>query len=217
MSAILETWFLGLEHGTATADVLFGDYNPSGRLPVSFPRVTGQAPIYYAHKNTGRPPTPDNDYSSKYIDVPWTPLYPFGHGLSYTSYTLGAPQLSRTTMSPADTLHVSVVVNNTGKVVGDEIVQLYLRDDVATVTRPVQELRGFQRVSLAPGESRTLDFPIDARDLAFYDVDMRRVVEPGSFTVFVGTSSVETQRAKFTVQTPDGRPVAVAAGCPVVR
>jgi beta-glucosidase len=217
MPAILETWFLGLEHGTATADVIFGDYNPSGRLPVSFPRVTGQAPIYYAHKNTGRPPAQDNDYSSKYIDVPWTPLYPFGHGLSYTSYTLGAPQLSRTTMGTADTLHVSVAVNNTGKVAGDEVVQLYLRDDVATVTRPVQELRGFQRVSLAPGESRTLDFPIDARDLAFYDVDMRRVVEPGSFTVFVGTSSVETQRTKFTVQTPDGRPVAVAAGCPVVR
>ena len=217
MPAILETWYLGLEHGTATADVLFGDYNPSGRLPVSFPRVTGQAPIYYAHKNTGRPPAQDNDYSSKYIDVPWTPLYPFGHGLSYTSYTVSAPQLSRTTMSPADTLHVTVTVTNTGKVAGDEVVQLYLRDDVATVTRPVQELRGFQRVALAPSESRTLDFPIDARDLAFYDTDMTRVVEPGSFTVFVGTSSVETQRSKFTVQTPDGRPAAVAAGCPVVR
>jgi beta-glucosidase len=125
--------------------------------------------------------------------------------------------LSRPTISPTDTLHVSVTVTNGGKMAGDEVVQLYLRDDVATVTRPVQELRGFQRVSLAAGESRTLDFPIDARDLAFYDTDMRRVVEPGSFTVFVGTSSVGTQQTKFMLDTPNGQPVAVPAGCPVVR
>ena len=217
MPAILETWFLGLEHGTATADVLFGDYNPSGKLPVTFPRTTGQAPIYYAHRNTGRPPATDNDYSSKYIDVPWTPLYPFGHGLSYTSFTLGAPQLSRPSMSPGDTLHVRVTVTNTGRVAGDEVVQLYVRDDVATVTRPVEELRGFARVSLAPGESRAVDFPIDARDLAFYDLSMHRVVEPGAFTVFAGNSSVTTQQAKFQIATADGKPVAVAAGCPVVR
>ena len=216
MPAILETWFLGIEHGGATADVLFGDYNPGGKLPVTFPRVTGQVPIYYAHKNTGRPSS-QAKYTSRYLDVPFTPLYPFGHGLGYAAFTLGAPQLSRVAMGPRDTLHVRVAVTNSGKVRGDEVVQVYLRDDVASVTRPVQELRGFERVRLAAGESRTLDFALDARDLAFYDEGMRRVVEPGSFTVFVGTSSVGTQRAAFRLDTPDGQPVAVPAGCPVVR
>jgi beta-glucosidase len=149
--------------------------------------------------------------------VPFTPLYAFGHGLSYSTFTLGAPELSAASMGPRDTLHVRVSVTNTGKVAGDEVVQLYVRDDVATVTRPVQELRGFQRVSLAPGESRVVEFPLDVRDLAFYDLDMRHVVEPGSFTVFVGTSSASTQQAKFRLDTPNGEAGAVPAGCPVVR
>src|SRR5205807_2671861 len=143
---IVETWFLGVEAGTATADVLFGDYNPGGKLPVTFPRATGQVPIYYAHKNTGRPPAQDNKYSSKYIDLPWTPLYPFGHGLSYTTFTVTAPRIDKTSLRGGsnDSLHVAIDVTNTGAVAGDEVVQLYVRDDVASVTRPVKELRRFR-------------------------------------------------------------------------
>ena len=215
--AIVESWFLGVEHGNAVADVIFGDYNPSGKLPVTFPRVTGQEPIYYAHKNTGRPPNDRDKYVSRYLDVSYTPLYVFGHGLSYTTFTIGAPQLGAATMGAGDTLHVRVSVTNSGRMVGTEVVQLYLRDDVSSATRPVRELRGFQRVTLAPGESRVVDFAIDARDLAFHDAGMRRVVEPGTFTVFVGNSSAATQSARLTFTSANGQPVAMAAGCPVVR
>lgn len=214
--AILETWYLGIEHGSATADVLFGDYNPGGKLPVTVPRVTGQVPIYYAHRNTGRPSS-EQHYTSRYIDVPFTPLYAFGHGLSYTTFAVSAPQLSATSITSSDTLHVRATVSNTGKVAGVEVVQLYVRDDVASVTRPVEQLRGFQRVSLAPGESRTLDFPLDVRDLAFYDLNMLHVAEAGTFTVFVGTSSADTQRASFRLDVPNGSSVPVPDGCPVVR
>ncbi|NUS96855.1 MAG: glycosyl hydrolase, partial [Gemmatimonadaceae bacterium] len=215
--AIVESWFLGVEHGNAVADVIFGDYNPSGKLPVTFPRVTGQEPIYYAHKNTGRPSNDRDKYVSRYLDVSYTPLYVFGHGLSYTTFTIGAPQLGAATMGAGDTLHVRVSVTNSGRMVGTEVVQLYLRDDVSSATRPVRELRGFQRVTLAPGESRVVDFAIDARDLAFHDAGMRRVVEPGTFTVFVGNSSAATQSARLTFTSANGQPVAMAAGCPVVR
>ena len=215
--AILETWFLGVEQGTATADVLFGDHAPGGKLPVTFPRVTGQVPIYYAGKNTGRPPVAEQKYTSKYIDVPWTPLYPFGHGLSYTTFSYGAPRLSAGTMRPGDTLHVEVEVANAGRVEGHEVVQLYLRDEVASVTRPVMELRGFERVRLAPGERRTVRFALDVQDLAFLDGAMRRVAEPGAFRVFVGGSSAATTEARFRFETMDGRPVSVADGCEAVR
>lgn len=211
--AILETWYLGIEAGTATADVLFGDYNPGGKLPITFPRVTGQVPIYYAHKNTGRPPSEGNKYTSKYLDVPWTPLYPFGYGLSYTTFTVSAPRLDRETMQSGDALHVDVTVSNTGKVAGDEVVQLYVRDDVSTVTRPVKELRGFRRVSLKAGESTTVRFGLTNQDLAFYDASMRRIVEPGTFTVFAGSSSDDVREARFTLQTPAGRVVPVPDGC----
>jgi beta-glucosidase len=215
--AILETWFLGVEHGTAAADVLFGDYNPGGKLTATFPRVTGQVPIYYNHRNTGRPPSPDNKYTSKYNDVPWTPLYPFGHGLSYTVFQYGEPRMSAATMRPRDSIRVDVPVTNTGTVAGDEVVQLYIRDDVGSVTRPVQELRGFRRVRLAPGESRVIDFVIDVQDLAFHDAALARVAEPGTFTVFVGGSSTETKQLRFRLDTPDGRPVQVAASCDALR
>ena len=214
--AILETWFLGVEHGTATADVLFGDHAPSGKLPVTFPRVSGQVPIYYNHKNTGRPPS-EQKYTSKYIDVPWTPLYPFGHGLSYTAFTYGTPRLSASTMTPGDTLRVEVEVANEGSVAGEEVVQLYLRDEVSSVTRPVMELRGFQRVRLAPGERRTVRFALDVQDLAFLDGSLRRVAEPGAFRVLTGGSSAATKDARFELQTVDGRPVPVADGCEAVR
>jgi beta-glucosidase len=215
--AIVETWFLGTEHGTATADVLFGDANPSGKLPITFPRVTGQVPIYYAHRNTGRPPSVENKYSSKYLDVSYEPLYPFGHGLSYTTFTYGTPRLSAATMRAGDSLRVDVEVSNTGRMAGEDVVQLYVRDEVASIARPVLELRGFRRVRLEPGERRTVRFTIDIRDLAFYDASMRRVAEAGAFRLFVGGSSAATQEARFTLETPDGLPAAVPASCPAVR
>jgi beta-glucosidase len=214
--AIVETWFLGVEHGTATADVLFGNYNPGGKLTATFPRVTGQVPIYYNHRNTGRPPT-NEKYTSKYIDAPWTPLYPFGHGLSYTNFRYGTPQLSATMMRPADSIRVEIDVTNAGRVAGDEVVQLYIRDDVGSVTRPVQELRGFRRVRLTPGETRRIAFVIDIQDLAFHDAALARVAEPGSFTVFVGGSSQETKQVRFRLETANGSPVRVPGTCEAVR
>jgi beta-glucosidase len=214
--AILETWFLGVEHGTATADVLFGDYNPGGKLTATFPRVTGQVPIYYNHRNTGRPPTSEK-YTSKYNDVPWTPLYPFGHGLSYTVFRYGTPRISAATMRPGDSLRIEVDVTNGGRVAGDEVVQMYIRDEVGSVTRPVMELRGFRRVHLAAGETRRVAFAIDIQDLAFNNASLTRVAEPGTFTVFVGGSSADTKRLSFRLDTPDGQPVRVASTCEAVR
>ncbi|HKY30110.1 MAG TPA: beta-glucosidase BglX, partial [Pyrinomonadaceae bacterium] len=148
--AILETWFAGTQAGPAIADVLFGDVNPGGKLPVTFPRTLGQVPIYYNHKSTGRPPT-DQKYTSKYLDVPVTPLYPFGYGLSYTQFKFGPPQLSTTSISSDGQLTVNVEVENIGQRTGDEVVQLYIRDDASSVTRPVKELKGFQRITLRSG------------------------------------------------------------------
>jgi len=176
--------FLGVEHGTAMADVLFGLYNPSGRLPVSFPRVTGQVPIYYNHKPTGRPPAEDDQFTSKYIDVPWAPLWTFGHGLSYTRFEYSNLRLSADRLRASDSVNVSVGVTNRGQRLGDEVVQLYLRDDAASVTRPVRALKGFHRLTLHPGETRTVIFTLQADDLALYDLTMRKVVAPGGFTVW---------------------------------
>ena len=201
--AILEAWFPGVEGGNAIVDVLFGDVNPSGKLPVTVPRNVGQVPIYHARRNTGRPPAADNKYTSKYIDVPWTPLYPFGHGLSYTSFEYGAPQVDSATVPVGEPgQRVRVRVTNTGPRPGVEVVQLYLRDDVASVTRPVRELRGFQRVELQPGQSREVEFALGFDDLAVYDSRMRRVVEPGTFTVFVGGSSDARQSVRFEAVAP---------------
>ena len=197
--ALVESWFLGVEHGHALADVLFGDYNPAGRLPNTFPRVTGQVPIYYSHKNTGRPPEESNHYTSKYLDIPWTPQFVFGHGLSYTTFTYSAPRLSASQVRAGDSVVVVVDVTNTGQRAGDEVAQLYLRDDVASATRPVRELRGFQRLTLKPGETRTVRFALGRDAMAFLDADLRRVIEPGTFTVWVGGSSASTNEAKFTV------------------
>jgi beta-glucosidase len=195
--AILETWYLGTEMGNAVADVLFGDANPSGKLPVTFPRTVGQVPIYYNHKMTGRPPQAENKYTSKYIDVPWTPLYPFGHGLSYTTFAYRNLRLSAASITPNDTLVAAVEVTNTGDRAGDEVVQLYIRDLVGSITRPVKELRGFRRITLRPGETQTVSFTLGAADLAFFDVDLDLVVERGTFQVFVGTSSEQVQEARF--------------------
>ena len=198
-SALVESWHLGVEHGNALADILLGLRAPSGKLPVTFPRVTGQVPIYYNHKNTGRPSTETEKWNSKYIDAPFSPLFPFGHGLSYTTFGYTNLRLSRSTLRGRDSLTVSVDVSNTGARAGTEVAQLYLRDDAASVTRPVRELRGFRRVTLQPGEMQTLRFRLGSDDFALYDRDMRRVVEPGGFTMWAGGSSAATLEARFTV------------------
>ncbi|MFL6211482.1 MAG: beta-glucosidase BglX [Pyrinomonadaceae bacterium] len=197
--AILETWFAGTEAGNAIADVLFGDVNPGGKLPVTFPRVVGQVPIYYNHKNTGRPPDPNNKYSSKYLDVPWTPLYPFGYGLSYTQFQFSALQLNAQRIPVNGHLTVSVEVANTGRRAGDEVVQLYIHDVAASVTRPVRELKGFERITLQPGERRRVSFTLGPEQLGFYNRALRYVVEPGKFQIFVSTSSVDGLEGSFEV------------------
>jgi beta-glucosidase len=197
--AILEAWYPGIEAGPAIAQVLFGDRDPGGRLPVTFPRSVGQVPIYYGHRNTGRPPHPDDKFTSKYLDLPWIPLYPFGWGLGYTTFEYRGLALDRAMMTRADSLTVRVRVANTGRRAGDEVVQLYVRDDVGSVTRPVKELRGFRRVRLEAGAETTVSFTLRARDLAFHDAAIRPVVEPGTFTVWVGPSSVEGLEARFEV------------------
>jgi beta-glucosidase len=200
-AAILETWFLGHEMGSAVADVLFGEVNPSGKLPITFPRATGQVPIYYNHKHTGRPPNAEERYTSKYIDVSWTPLYAFGHGLSYTTFKYDKPQLSAAKLGPTDSLTVQVKVQNTGSRAGTEVVQLYLRDDAATITRPERSLRGFQRVALPPGAAADVRFILDREDFALLNENFEHVIEAGTFTVFVGGSSDTTNQTTFEITT----------------
>ncbi|MDD2963648.1 MAG: glycoside hydrolase family 3 N-terminal domain-containing protein [Bacteroidales bacterium] len=196
--ALVEAWFPGTQGGLGIADVLFGDYNPSGKLPVTFPRNVGQIPIHYNMKNTGRPMDPNNKYTSKYLDVPNTPLYPFGFGLSYTSFTLSEPRLSDTVLLPAKELKVTATVANTGNYDGEETVQLYVRDLVGSVTRPVKELKGFQKVFLKKGEQAEVTFTLTDADLSFYRSDMTFGAEPGQFVVYVGNSSDNVKSATFT-------------------
>lgn len=197
--AILETWFAGTQGGAAIADVLFGDVNPGGKLPLSFPRAVGQEPLYYNHKNTGRPPDANNKYSSKYLDIPWTPLFPFGYGLSYTQFRLTNLQLSAQMISLDGRLRASVEVENIGRRTGDEVVQLYIRDVASSVTRPVKELKGFERITLRAGERRRVQFTLLPEQLGFYNRELRFVVEPGAFKVMVGTSSEGGLEAGFEV------------------
>jgi beta-glucosidase len=198
--AILETWFGGTMAGPAIADVLFGDVNPGGKLPITFPRSVGQIPIYYNHKNTGRPFDANNKYTSKYLDIPNTPLYPFGFGLSYTTFELRDLRLNKTTIKPNGSVEVSVEVENTGRRAGDEVVQLYICDVTASVTRPVRELKGFQRITLKAGGKCRVTFTLTSEHLGFYNRDMKFVVEPGEFKICVSTSSVGGLESKFTVE-----------------
>jgi beta-glucosidase len=197
--ALLEAWMAGSQSGNAIADVLFGDVNPGGKLPVTFPRTVGQVPMYYNHMNTGRPPKAEDRYTSKYFDVPWTPQFPFGFGLSYTTFKIANLQLSAPVIRPSEKLIVSVDVENVGQRAGDEVVQLYVRDLVASMTRPVKELKGFQRVTLQPGEKRRVEFTLTREHLAFWDREMHFVVEPGEFSVMVGPNSRDVIEAKFTL------------------
>lgn len=197
--ALLETWFSGTEGGNAIADVLFGDYNPSGKLPMSFPRSVGQIPIYYNHLPTGRPYTPENPgkYTSHYYDEANGPLYPFGYGLSYTTFDVSDVRLSRPVMPRNGTLTASVSVKNTGKRAGETVVQLYLHDVVASVSRPVKELRGYRKVMLQPGETQTVSFTVTPQDLMFYNMQLRQVAEPGDFDVMIGLDSQRVKSQRF--------------------
>jgi beta-glucosidase len=197
--AVLETWFAGTQAGNAIADVLFGDVNPGGKLPVTFPRSVGQIPLYYNHLNTGRPFDDKNKYTTKYLDIPNTPLFPFGYGLSYTQFHLSNLQLSANSIRPGGSLNVTVEVENRGRRAGDEVMQLYIRDLAASVTRPVRELKAFERVTLKPGERRKVSFTLKSEQLGFINREMRFVVEPGDFKIFVGNSSVGGLEAGFTV------------------
>ena len=189
--AILEGFYLGQETGTAVADVLFGDYNPAGKLPISFPRSVGQLPIYYYQKPSGR---------RGYLFADKSPLFPFGFGLSYTTFSYSKPAIAPAQIAPDGQAKVSVAVTNTGKRAGDEIVELYIRDLVSSVTRPVIELKDFTRVSLNPGETKTVEFTITPDKLRFYDLNMKRVVEPGTFEIMVGPSSVKHQSVNLEVR-----------------
>lgn len=204
VDAILEAWYLGTMAGHGIADVISGDYNPSGRLTMSFPRNVGQIPIYYNHKNTGRPLPPDapeTDYKSKYLDVPNSPLYPFGYGLSYTTFRISGMELDKTVMGGGDALTIRAEVANTGTVDGETVVQLYLRDLVGSITRPVKELKGFEKVMLKAGEKKTVSFTLDKAALAFYGLDGKIKAEPGDFRVWVGLDSAdEAHTATFRLE-----------------
>ncbi|MBK8920552.1 MAG: beta-glucosidase BglX [Saprospirales bacterium] len=199
--AILVAWQPGFEAGNALADVLTGSVNPSGKLTVTFPRNTGQIPLYYNHLNTGRPQANFGQmWTSGYLDVPNTPAYPFGYGLSYTTFGYSGLTLSKTAIGPGETLEVSVTVANTGKVTGQEVAQLYIRDPAADIARPVKELKGFEKIRLAPGERRTLTFKLSAKDLAYWNHEGRFKADSGQFRVFAGGNSVEVLEAEFELK-----------------
>ena len=205
--AILNVWFGGSEAGNSIADVLFGDVNPSGKLTMTFPKNVGQIPIYYDHKNTGRPlEGPDGTdkwfikFRSNYLDVDNDPVYPFGYGLSYTTFSYGPVTLSKESIAAGEKLVASVDVTNTGAVAGKEVVQMYIKDVVASSSRPVRELKGFDKVLLQPGETRTVSFEIGTDALSFYNQDMVYAAEPGQFTVFIGGSSTTSNSASFELR-----------------
>ncbi|MGW8376049.1 glycoside hydrolase family 3 N-terminal domain-containing protein [Streptomyces sp. ODS28] len=206
--ALLNAWHLGLESGNAVADVLFGQVNPGGKLPATFPRAVGQLPLYYAHENTGRPYKKEEKYTSKYLDLPHGPLFPFGHGLSYTTFRISGLALDKETASAEgvregkEKIRATVRVENTGRRAGDQVVQLYVRDVVASIAQPVRRLRGFERVTLKPGEKRTLRFELGAEDLGFHTnaPEGELVVEPGVFEVYAGDSADAELKKELTLR-----------------
>ncbi len=189
-ATVFECWYLGQESGNAVADVLFGDYNPAGKLPISFPRSVGHIPTYYNHKPSAR---------RGYFNDSITPLFPFGYGLSYTDFEIKNIHLEKDKISLDESVKVSIDIKNTGKIKGDEVLQLYIRDDISSVTRPVKELKGFRRITLDPNEQKTVSFEISPEKLSFYDINMEYLVEPGDFTIFIGTSSRDEDAEKITL------------------
>jgi beta-glucosidase len=203
-ATVLMAWLPGQEGAEAVAEVLAGDVNPGGKLPLSYPRSVGQIPVFYGHKVSGG----RSHWKGDYVDAPVDPLYPFGHGLSYTTFELSAASLARTELTWHESVATSVMVTNIGQRPGDEVVQLYVRDPVASVTRPVLELKSFARVELAAGESRTVTFETPVSQLGFYDRDLTYTVEPGAIDILVGTSSADLMGAGSVtvVADPAGRP-----------
>ncbi|WP_282014632.1 beta-glucosidase BglX [Marinifilum flexuosum] len=197
VDAILETWHLGTEAGNAIADVLFGDYNPAGKITATFPVAVGQIPIYYNHKRTGRPIIEDFKFTSKYLDIPNEPLYPFGYGLSYTSFEYSDITLDKTEMGVNDTITATITVKNTGEFDGEEVVQLYINDPAASISRPVKELKGFEKMMIKKGETATISFAITAKELAFFRKGLSYGVEAGEFNLYIGTNSSEVKEAQF--------------------
>jgi len=192
VDAVVEAWYPGEEGGNAVAEVLFGDYNPGGRLPVTFPRSAAQLPLYYNYKPSGR--------GYDYMDTSAVPLYPFGYGLSYTTFAYGELRIDKQAVQQGKPVNIEVDIKNTGSVSGDEVVQLYLNDEIASVSRPIKELKGFKRITLDPGETRTVRFTLTEKEMLMLDEDMRWVVEPGDFRIMAGSSSEDIRsEAVFTV------------------
>ncbi|CDO03765.1 Periplasmic beta-glucosidase precursor [Oceanobacillus picturae] len=201
--AVLEAWFPGTEGGAAIADLLYGEVNPSGKLTMSFPDNVGQVPVYYNHFNTGRPkgaPDAQIRYVSQYLDSPNAPMFPFGYGLSYTTYAYDQFSLSRETLKKGETLTAQVNVSNTGKVAGEEIVQLYIQDKVGEIVRPLKELKGFEKIHLEPGETKTVQFTITEEQLRYHHADLSYTSDPGEFVVFVGPNSAEVEAQSFELE-----------------
>jgi beta-glucosidase len=200
-TSLLQVWFQGHEAGNAIADVLFGNYNPSGKLTMSFPRNVGQIPVYYNHKNTGRP-QPEGEgqkFRSNYLDISNDPLFPFGYGLSYTSFSYGDILLSKKQIRSNENLEIKITVTNSGNYDGEETVQLYVQDVYASIAQPVKQLKGFQKIFLKKGEKKELNFKLTTQDLKFFNQDLKQVFEPGDFNVFVGTNSRDVKKASFTL------------------
>ena len=197
-TSMIVTWHAGIEAGNAIADVLFGNYDPSGKLSATFPRTLGQVPIYYNHKNTGRPSAPNSPkFQSNYLDAPNSPLFPFGYGLSYTSFSYSDLSLDKKEMKATEKITASVTVTNNGNYDGEEVVQLYIRDVVGSITRPLKELKGFQKVFLKKGENKKIVFTIGINDLKFYNSDLKWAAEPGDFELMIGTNSDQVNKAVF--------------------
>ncbi len=205
--ALLVTWFLGSEEGNAVADVIFGDFSPSGRLPVSFPVLGGQEPYYYNHKPTGRADTPDRQdrFSAKYLDTAHEAQFPFGHGLTYGQADYGTVRIRNSEMAWDGSISIEAQVTNSGKREADEVVQLYVRDRVASVTRPVRELKRFEKITIAPGETRAVSFTLTRDDLLFVGRDNSWQVEPGDFDVWIAPSAIAGEKARFTLLPPEGK------------
>ena len=200
--AMLETWFAGTEGGNAIADVLFGDANPSGKLPISLPRSVGQIPTYYNHPRLGRPFTPGKpgNYTSQYFDEPQGALYPFGYGLSYTEFSVSDVTLSAPTLARGGKVEATVTVTNTGERAGETVVQLYIQDVAASVVRPVKELKDFRKLMLQPGEKKELRFSIGEDKLRFYNAKLQHVAEPGEFNVQIGLNSQDVKTQSFELK-----------------
>ena len=198
--AIVVTWFLGTETGSAVADVLFGDYSPSGRLPVSFPQDSGQQPYFYNRRTTGRPEGDDGPaFKARYREVSNEALYSFGHGLTYSRFTYERPRLSTKALAWDGTLTVTAKITNTGEREAEEVAQLYIRDRAASMTRPIRELKGFRKVRLPPGASTDVQFTLTRQDLAFYNLQMQFVAEPGEFDVWIAPSATTGVSSRFVL------------------